>query len=80
MADGKISYKLADGSETSPSKKRRVVLRVEFSRTVVDHLKSADLSVIKEVSRVFMGKEFCIVNGPASALHVNNDITFCCSS
>lgn len=65
MADGKISYKLTDGNESSPSKKRRVVARVERARTIADHLKSADLTDVKEISQLFTGKEFCIINGPS---------------
>ena len=50
----------------APASKRRKVAssRVERPRGVAEQFRQADVSDVKEVSRMFEGKEFCVVNGP----------------
>ena len=53
-----------DGAEAPPTKKRRVGAGVERPKGVASQFRPADVSDVKEVSRMFEGKEFCVVNGP----------------
>ena len=38
--------------------------RVERPRGVAEQFRQADVSDVKEVSKMFEGKEFCVVNAP----------------
>ncbi|XP_031573134.1 DNA ligase 4-like [Actinia tenebrosa] len=68
MAEGKLTYQHTDmdGTSEPTRKKRRVAARVEQPRTVAAHFRPADVSSVTEVSKLFAGKEFCIINGPTS--------------
>ena len=50
----------------APASKRRKVAssRIERPRGVAEQFRQADVSDIQEVSRMFEGKEFCVINGP----------------
>ena len=50
----------------APASKRRKVAssRVERPRGVAEQFRQADVSDVMEVSKMFEGKEFCVVNGP----------------
>ena len=50
----------------APASKRRKVAstRVERPRGVAEQFRQADVSDVKEVSKMFEGKEFCVVNAP----------------
>ena len=45
------------------SKRRRVGTAIERPRGVASQFRPTDISNIKEVSRIFEGKEFCVING-----------------
>ena len=49
----------------APASKRRKVAssRIERPRGVAEQFRQADVSDIQEVSRIFEGKEFCVING-----------------
>ena len=48
-----------------PSKRRKVATsRIERPRGVAEQFRRADVSGVKEVSKMFEGKEFCVVNAP----------------
>lgn len=50
----------------APASKRRKVAtsRIERPRGVAEQFRQADVSDVKEVSKMFEGKEFCVVNAP----------------
>eukprot|EP00794_Sanderia_malayensis_P019370 gene19370-21291_t len=53
-----------DGVSQPVAKKRRgVATKIETSRSVAAHLKGADITNIKEVSKLFKDYEFCVMNG-----------------
>jgi DNA ligase-4 len=48
----------------APAKKRRVMsLRIERPKGVAPHFRQVDTSDVQEVSTMFGGREFCVVNG-----------------
>lgn len=52
-----------EGGEAPAPKKRRVGAGVERPKGVAAQFRPADVSNVKAVSRMFEGKEFCVVNG-----------------
>ena len=66
VASGRLAYSHVDGeSEMAPASKRRKVAssRIERPRGVAEQFRQADVSDVHEVSKMFEGKEFCVVNG-----------------
>lgn len=64
MASGKLFHQLAEDTEQPPqAKKRKVASAIEKPRGVATQFRHTDVSDVKEVSRMFEGKEFCVVNG-----------------
>lgn len=64
MASGKLFHQLADDEDQPPqAKKRRVASAVEKPRGVASQFRQTDVSDVREVSKMFEGKEFCVVNG-----------------
>ncbi|KAL3869402.1 hypothetical protein ACJMK2_042087 [Sinanodonta woodiana] len=61
LAGGYIE--LGEDDEGPAKKKRRVVSRA-VRPTLAAQFRAADISSIQQVSEVFEGKEFCIINGP----------------
>ncbi|XP_068735127.1 DNA ligase 4-like [Montipora capricornis] len=68
MAEGKLTYQHTHSEHSSEParKRRREALRVEHVTSVAEHFKPADLSSVKQVSQMFEGREFYIVNGPST--------------
>ena len=50
----------------APASKRRKVAtsRIERPRGVAEQFRQADVSGVKEVSKIFEGKELCVINAP----------------
>ena len=64
MASGKLFHLHASDTELPPAtKKRKTAAVVERPRGVASQFRQTDISDISEVSRIFEGKEFCVVNG-----------------
>lgn len=66
VASGRLAYShVDDESEMASAPKRRKIAssRIERPRGVAEQFRQADVSDVQEVSRIFEGKEFCIVNG-----------------
>lgn len=66
VASGRLAYShFDDESDKAPaSKRRKVTSRIERPRGVAEQFRQADVSDVQEVSKMFEGKEFCVVNGP----------------
>ncbi|XP_064401547.1 DNA ligase 4-like isoform X2 [Halichondria panicea] len=66
IASGRLSYQhVGDGDQPPAAKKRRVgSARVERPRGVAAQFRQTDTTDVQEVSSMFDGKEFCVVNGP----------------
>ena len=66
MASGKLTYAHYDDTEAQPAtKKRRMASsRIERPRGVASQFRQTDITDVEEVSKMFEGKEFCVVNGP----------------
>lgn len=64
MASGKLFHQLTADSEQLPqAKKRKVASAVEKPRGVASQFRHTDVSNVQTVSKIFEGKEFCVVNG-----------------
>ncbi len=65
MASGKLFHQLtADFESGLPQpKKRKVVTGIERPKGVASQFRHTDVSDVEEVSKMFEGKEFCVVNG-----------------
>lgn len=65
MASGKLFHQLTgDDLDQPPAPKRRKGAGgVERPRGVAAQFRQTDISDVQEVSRMFEGKEFCVVNG-----------------
>lgn len=48
---------------SAPKRRKTASSRIERPRGVAEQFRQADVSDVQEVSRIFEGKEFCIVNG-----------------
>ena len=50
----------------APASKRRKVAtsRIERPRGVAEQFRQADVSGVQEISKIFEGKELCIINAP----------------
>ncbi|XP_072034969.1 DNA ligase 4-like [Amphiura filiformis] len=67
VSEGKLATKFAGMDEDAPlTKKRKTVARVERPVAVASQYRAADVSDVKQVSKIFEDKEFCVVNGPSS--------------
>ncbi|KAK3736164.1 hypothetical protein QZH41_015551 [Actinostola sp. cb2023] len=69
IAQGKLTHQhtSTEDNTTQPSKKkRRLAPRAEQPRAVAAHFRPADVSSVTAVSKLFDGKEFCIINGPTT--------------
>ncbi|XP_065897200.1 DNA ligase 4-like isoform X2 [Dysidea avara] len=65
IASGRLTYQHADGEDGAPSaKKRKVATRIERLKGVAAQFKQVDASKLEQVSGMFKGKEFCVINGP----------------
>ena len=67
MGSGKLFHQVTeDDLDQAPAPKRRKVgTAVERPRGVAAQFRQTDVSGVKEVSHMFEGKEFCVVNGTA---------------
>ena len=65
MASGKLFHQLTveAESEPPPAKKRKVAAGVERPKGVASQFRHTDVSDVEELSKMFEGKEFCVVNG-----------------
>ncbi len=65
MAGGKLFHQLTTDMEMEPpaTKKRRVATGVERPKGVASQFRHTDVSDVEEISKMFDGKEFCVVNG-----------------
>ena len=64
MASGKLFHQLTDDGDQLPqAKKRKVASTIEKPRGVAAQFRPTDVSDVCEVSKMFEGKEFCVVNG-----------------
>ena len=48
---------------SAPKRRKITSSRIERPRGVAEQFRQADVSDVLEVSRMFEGKEFCVVNG-----------------
>ena len=48
---------------SAPKRRKVASSRIERPRGVAEQFRQADVSDVREVSRMFEGKEFCVVNG-----------------
>eukprot|EP00731_Ephydatia_muelleri_P033439 Em0029g45a len=66
MGSGRLAYQHMDGSEDQPATKRRKTTssRIEKPRGVASQFKQTDVSDVEKVSKMFEGKELCVINGP----------------
>lgn len=67
----KSGGKLAGGyieldEEEEPAKKKRKVIVRAVRPTLASQFKAADLSDVKQTSKMLEGKEICVINGPSS--------------
>ncbi|XP_048580100.1 DNA ligase 4 [Nematostella vectensis] len=69
-AEGKLTSRHTSlGEESAPAKKRSRTTQKRAEQTrvsVAPQFKPSEVSTVAKVSKLFEGKEFCIVNGPAS--------------
>ena len=64
MASGKLFHQLIDDTEQQPAtKKRKVASGIERPRGVASQFRQTDISDVQEISNMFNGKEFCVING-----------------
>ena len=65
MASGKLFHQLTAETEgeAPATKKHRVATGVERPKGVASQFRHTDVSDVEEVSKMFEGKEFCVVNG-----------------
>ena len=64
MASGKLFHQGASDADELPApKRRRAATGVEKPRGVAAQFKHTDVSDVQEVSKMFQGKQFCVVNG-----------------
>ena len=65
MASGKLFHPLTADLDSGPSqpKKRKVATGIERPKGVASQFRHTDVSNVEEVSKMFDGKEFCVVNG-----------------
>jgi DNA ligase-4 len=64
MASGKLFHQLSSDTEQPPqAKKRKAASTVEKPRGVASQFRHTDVSDVHEVSSIFAGKEFCVING-----------------
>ncbi len=54
---------LDDDTDQPAPKKRKVASTIERPRGVAAQFRQTDVSGIHEVSKMFKGKEFCVING-----------------
>lgn len=64
MASGKLFHQqTADMESLPPSKKRKLASAIERPRGVASQFRQTDVSDVSATSKMFEGKEFCVVNG-----------------
>ena len=64
MASGKLFHQHIDDDTQQPAPKRRKIASgIERPRGVASQFRQTDVSDVHEVSKIFEGKEFCVVNG-----------------
>lgn len=64
MASGKLFHQVTGDELDQPAtKKRKVASGIERPRGVAAQFRHTDISDVCEVSKMFEGKEFCVVNG-----------------
>ncbi len=64
MASGKLFHMHLDDDTDQPApKKRKVASTIERPRGVAAQFRQTDVSGVHEVSKMFKGKEFCVING-----------------
>eukprot|EP00118_Oscarella_pearsei_P008725 m.46483 g.46483 ORF g.46483 m.46483 type:complete len:987 (+) comp33697_c0_seq3:313-3273(+) len=71
MAQGRLTHHHLTGDDEdtgSPRKKRKVAVRPQRQRAVAAQFRPADVSSVSQVSKMFEGLEFCIVNGNPGGL------------
>ncbi|XP_070569622.1 DNA ligase 4-like [Ptychodera flava] len=66
LGGGKLAKRQMDLDETSEPKKKktRVMTRPQKVIGIASQFKAADVSNVKQVSKMFEGRELCVVNGP----------------
>eukprot|EP00105_Crassostrea_gigas_P041960 XP_019926108.1 PREDICTED: DNA ligase 4-like isoform X2 [Crassostrea gigas] len=62
LAGGKVELR----EEEEPTKKKRKVVTHVIRPTLGAQFQAADLSDVTQTSKIFEGKEFCVINGPSS--------------
>ena len=66
MGGGKLFHRMDGDDITVPmpvAKKRRTGTGVERPRGVASQFLPTDVSNVQELSKIFKGKEFCVING-----------------